>query len=187
MAGMAIEIYLIPHYLAPFTAAFYALGLQSMRHLRLWKPDGRAAGLALVRLIVTLCVMLAGVRLFAEPLHLTAPKWPAGLWVWEWYGPSHFGTERAQIEAKLEQLPGKQLVIVRYSPEHYRVPLEEWVYNAADIDHSKVIWARDMDSANNLELIQHYADRTVWLVQPDLQPITMSPYYMFKPAIALSQ
>ena len=27
MAGMAIEIFMIPHYLAPFTAAFYAIGL----------------------------------------------------------------------------------------------------------------------------------------------------------------
>ena len=27
----------IPYYLAPFTAAFYALGLQAMRHLRLWR------------------------------------------------------------------------------------------------------------------------------------------------------
>jgi hypothetical protein len=174
MAGMAIEIYLIPHYLAPYTAVFYAIGLQAMRHLRLWKPDGRSAGRALVRIMVTLCFALAGLRLYANPLRLTAPEWPVGLWVWQWYGPDHSGMERARIAERLEQLPEKQLAIVRYSPQHY--PLNEWVYNAADIDGAKVIWAREMDVANNQELIHYYHTRKVWLVQPDTQPASISPY-----------
>jgi hypothetical protein len=56
-------------------------------------------------------------------------------------GPDHFGTERARVEADLKQLPGKQLVIVRNSTRHN--PLDEWVYNAADIDVSEIVWARD--------------------------------------------
>jgi len=39
-----------------------------------------------------------------------------------------------------------------------------------------VIWAREMDAANNLDLIHHYPDRQVWLMQPDLQPAAISPY-----------
>ena len=46
-------------------------------------------------------------------------------------------------------------------------PFDEWVYNSADIDGSKVVWARDMDAADNLELIRYYTDRKVWLVEPD--------------------
>ena len=180
IAGLAIEIYLIPHYLAPFIAAFYAIGLQAMRHLRVWKPEGRTFGLTWVRLTVALCVALAGLRVFADPLHLTPPKWPPSEWLWSWYGPGHFGTERSRIETELESFPGKQLVIVRYSHEHY--PYEEWVYNAADIDGSKVIWAREMDAANNLELIHYYPDRKVWLVQPDSLPPTVSPYQPQPPA-----
>jgi hypothetical protein len=65
-------------------------------------------------------------------------------------------------------MPGKQLVIVRYSPDHNS--LDEWVYNAADIDGAKVIWAREMNAANDFELIDHYKDRKVWLVQPDTEP-----------------
>jgi hypothetical protein len=42
---MTIQVFLLPHYFAPFTAAFDAIGLQAMRHLRLWKPQGRQAGL----------------------------------------------------------------------------------------------------------------------------------------------
>jgi hypothetical protein len=176
MAGMMIGIFLIPHYLAPFTAAFYALGLQAMRHLRAWKPEGKPGGLALVRLLVTICVAMAGLRAFAEPLHLIPPEWPGGIWINSWVGPGRFGGERARVEARLEQLPGSQLAIVRYSPVHE--PMDEWVYNAANIDSSKVIWAREMDAANNLDLIRYYKDRQVWLVQPDAQPAKVSPYAM---------
>jgi hypothetical protein len=173
MAGQLVEVFFFAHYLAPFTAAFYAIGLQAMRHLRLWSPGGKPVGMTLTRLIVTLCVVLAGVRLGAKPLHLYLPVWP-GAWASEWYGSDvHSGIERAQIESRLEQMPGKQLVIVRYSLDHNS--LDEWVYNTADIDSAKVIWAREMDSANDLELIDHYKDRKVWLVQPDTQP-KATPY-----------
>ena len=116
-AGMAIEIYLLPHYVAPFTAAFYAIGLQAMRHLRLWKPEGKPVGLAMVRLTVTVCVLMAGLRIFAEPCILRHSEWPPSNWNFTWFGPQHFGVERAQIEARLDQLPGGQLVIVRYWAE----------------------------------------------------------------------
>lgn len=61
-------------------------------------------------------------------------------------------------------------------PAKFRSTLDEWVYNAADIDHAKVIWAREMGSASDLELIHYYSDRTVWLVQPDLPGAELAPY-----------
>ena len=173
-AGLSIEIYMLPHYLAPFTVAFYAIGLQAMRHLRLWRPEGRRAGLAMVRLSVALCCLMAGLRLCAAPLNLLPAEWPPYHWNFPWYGPAHYGTDRARIEAQLQQLPGKELVIVRYTPEHN--PLDEWVYNAADIDGSKVVWAREMDAVDNLELFHYYPDRKVWLAEPDAQPASVSPY-----------
>ena len=78
------------------------------------------------------------------------------------------------MERQLEQLPGGQIAIVRYSSDHN--PQDEWVYNAADIDQSKVIWAREMDRTSNQELFQYYRDRKVWLVQPDKRPIDISPF-----------
>ena len=179
-AGMAIEIYLLPHYVAPFTAAFYAIGLQAMRHLRLWKPEGKRVGLTLARMTVTVCVIMACLRVFAEPLHIAQSEWPPSGWNFTWFGPQHFGTERAQIEAWLEQQPGGQLVIVRYWGNHY--PFDEWVYNQADIDHSKVIWARNANGAGNLELIHHYGNRKIWLAEPDAMPARITPYPMPEPA-----
>ncbi|MGA3047592.1 MAG: hypothetical protein ABSD67_13250 [Terracidiphilus sp.] len=174
MVGMGIEIYFIPHYVATFTVLFYAVGLQAMRHLRMMGTVERPAGTAIVRLTVVVCVLMAGVRLFDVPLKIAPEEWPVSHWVWQWYGPDHFGTERARIQAELEQLPGNQMVIVRYAPTHYI--LDEWVYNRADIDHSKVVWAREMDATNNEKLINYYRDRKVWLVEPDTSPARVSPY-----------
>jgi hypothetical protein len=174
IAGQLIEIYLVPHYVAPFTAAFYAIGLQAMRHLRFWTPGDQPVGIALVRLTIMLCIFLAGVRLCAEPLRLDLPLWPVG-WTFEWYGHRfESGAERARIAADLAKQPEKALVFVRYSPDHQ--PSNEWVYNAANIDSSKVIWAREMEEAENLQLIHYYKDRTVWLVQPDSKPASLSLY-----------
>jgi hypothetical protein len=172
--GMAIEIFLIAHYLAPFTAAFYAIGLQAMRHLRVWRPGDAPVGKAMVRLTVVNCVLLAALRPFAGPLHIALAEWPASNWTDRWYGPDHFGTERVRVQRDFERMPGKQLVLVRYSDKHN--PLDEWVYNAADIDDAKVVWAREMDSNDNRELIRYYPDRTVWLVQPDSLPAIVSQW-----------
>src|ERR1035438_8420766 len=95
-----------------------------MRHLRLWKPEGRPMGLTWVRLTVCICIAMTGLRLFADPLHIAPPKWPPGEWVSEWYGPGYFGVERARIAAQLEGLPGKQLVIVRYRSEEHTSELQ---------------------------------------------------------------
>jgi hypothetical protein len=172
-AGMAIEIFFLPHYVAPFTAAFYAIGLQAMRHLRVWNPHGQPLGVTWVRLSVTVCIFMTVLRLYARPLHLPLPEWPS-TWNLTWYGPDHFGVERTRTEAELSRIPGKQLAIVRYSPSHN--PYEEWVYNAADVDASKVVWARDMDAASNQEIIRYYSDRQVWLVQPDFPTPRVSLY-----------
>jgi len=173
-AGMVIEVFLLSHYIAPFTVAFYAIGLQGMRHLRLWKAEGKPVGLMLVRSTVVVCIALACLRIAADPLKIAPSEWPASNWNFTWIGPRHFGVERARIEAQLRRLPGGQLVIVHYSPDHD--PFDEWVYNAPDIDGSKVVWARDAGAANNLELIRYYRDRTVWLAEPDTVPARITPY-----------
>ncbi len=179
MAGMLIEIFLIPHYLAPFTAAFYAIGLQAMRHLRLWSPEGKPVGTALVRLSVFLCFVLVVARAFASPMGFKVPEWPSDNWEVTWYGPDHYGTERAQVETGLEQLQGKQLVFVRESPN--RDAQDIWVYNEANIDASKVVWAWDMDAANNRELTQYYSDRKAWLIDLNTEPATVSAYTVSAP------
>jgi hypothetical protein len=119
---------------------------------------------------------MAGLRVLAEPMHFAPGEFPPSNWNFTWFGPRHWGVERAETEANLEQQSGEQLVIVRYFPGHE--PMDEWVYNWPDIDHSKVVWARDMGAEENLKLIQYYRDRAVWLVEPDARPVRVSPYAM---------
>lgn len=173
--GMFIVVFLLPHYYAPFTAAFYLLGLQCLRHLRAWRPGQLRVGISMARFAVASCVVLAAIRVWADPLHIHYASWPGKtFWVLNWYGPGVFGQERDKVESSLERLPGQQLVIVRYAKDHD--PIKEWVYNLADIDHSKVVWAREMDTRNNENLLRYYKDRKAWLVQPDMQPAAITPY-----------
>jgi hypothetical protein len=174
IAGASMEIFFIPYYLGVYVAAFYVLGLQAMRHLRLWRPGDNPVGLALVRFTVVLCILLGVIRVFAGPLHIGLAQNKGGEWAAEWYGPGPWGAARARIEDTLDQMPGGQLAIVHYSPGHD--PTDEWVYNTAGINNSRVIWARDMGPAQNLDLIHFYKNRTVWLVQPDQNPAEVTPY-----------
>lgn len=173
-AGMTIEIYLFPHYLAPFTAAFYAIGLQSMRHLYVWAPGNQPVGRAITHSIVAICVMMAGLRPFNQQLHCPVPERPVSVWIVNWFGPDHFITQRSTVENQLKQIPGGQLAIVRYAPDHD--PIDEWVFNSSNIDSSKVIWARAMDTESDLELIHYYSQRKAWLVQPDSPSQELIPY-----------
>jgi hypothetical protein len=174
LVGMMTESFFIPHYIAPFTAAIYALGLQAMRHLRVWSPDRTRdrttpAGMTMVRLIVSVCVLLAAAQILsASPRSTMDPAQP--------------GSARAQIQTRLEQLPGRQLVFVRYLPTHD--PTDDWIYNRAGLDHSKVIWAWDMGSADNLELMRYYPDRKAWLAEPDTIPVKLVPYSVLAPNFA---
>ncbi|MFC5863801.1 hypothetical protein ACFPT7_15945 [Acidicapsa dinghuensis] len=172
--GMVIQVYTITHYVAAFTASFYAIGLQAMRHLRQWRPEKKPVGLLITRLCVSICLVLTVVRVLAVPLGIPEPAWPVIKWNPMWYGPGHFGTERAAIADELENQPGKQLAIV-YRGSRRNV-LDEWVYNGADIDSQKVIWARAMSPGDNSELIRYYKDRRVWLVNADDLPATVTPY-----------
>jgi hypothetical protein len=52
----------------------------------------------------------------------------------------------------------------------------EWVYNDADIDRSKVVWARDMGIDANQELVAYFSDRNVWFIEGDAPAPRLAPY-----------
>jgi hypothetical protein len=74
--------------------------------------------------------------------------------------------QRAAIEAKLQQLPGKHLVLVKYGPDHN--VNQEWVYNGADLTNGKVLWARgERDEWNHRLQSETGAARYVWHLDVD--------------------
>jgi len=95
-----------------------------------------------------------------------------------WYGRSFFDqpapARRAAIDRQLAQSSGQQLVFVRYWPQH--IFQDEWVYNAADIDHARVVWARDLGSSEDQKLMRYYPGRSAWLLEPDAMPPKLTRY-----------
>jgi hypothetical protein len=117
---------------------------------------------------------MAGIRPFDKQLNCAVPERPVSTWICNWFGPDHFVTQRSIVEQQLEGMQGQQLAIVRYSPDHD--PIDEWVFNGADLDGSKVIWARAMDSESDQQLMRYYGGRQAWLIQPDDANAEVTPY-----------
>ena len=88
--------------------------------------------------------------------------------------PKASGAERARILDQLRSIPGNHLAIVRYKLGHDTG--DEWVYNHADIDGARVVWAREMDPTSNRALLRYFHDRRAWLVEPDQSPARISEY-----------
>jgi hypothetical protein len=145
-AGLVLVAIFVPHYAAPFTATTFALALQGLRHVRRWTSRGAASGVKLSRAVVLCAIAFAPFHKLGNDLHPTLGN-------------------RARIETRLDSMPGAQLVVIRYSARHD--PHEEWVYNRADIDHAKVIWAREIPGVSMQPLLDYFRDRRVWLVEPD--------------------
>jgi len=82
--------------------------------------------------------------------------------------------ERQAVAERLHSMGGRHLLIVHYEPGHD--PLKEYVFNAADIDGSEIVWAHDMGEARNAELCRYFHARQVWLLEPDRQPPRLTPY-----------
>lgn len=147
-----------PHYFAPAVAALPLLVVQGLRQLRQWSWHGLPMGRMLVSSLVVAQLVMC---LLLISLYLIRPS-------------QGFGQQRASFLRQLEQRPGKHLVIVRYGRQH--IVHEEWVFNAADIDGAKVVWAREMGPAENARLLAYFKDRRVWLLMPDASPPKLIAY-----------
>jgi hypothetical protein len=74
----------------------------------------------------------------------------------------------------LQNAPGEHLIFVRYEKAHD--PHKEWVYNSADIDGSKVVWAHDMGEEQNQVLLRYFKARQAWELDADQIPPKVAPY-----------
>ncbi|HEY6337410.1 MAG TPA: hypothetical protein VIW68_02850 [Candidatus Sulfotelmatobacter sp.] len=162
-AGTLLEIWTGAHYVAAATGLFFLLLMQCIRHLRLWRWSGKPVGAALARAVPAILVAMICLRLCAVAAGTAIEQpWPRG------------NLKRAAILHRLESTPGQHLIIVRYGPEHGSHI--EWVYNHADIDSARVVWARDMGEQQNQELAQYFSKRQVWLLYADDSPPRLVPY-----------
>lgn len=166
--GLIAETFVQPHYSAPFIAVIILIALQSMRYLRLWRWRGWRIGRVLFAASLVMClVTFVG---FWKDSVLQARLDEAG-----------WSAQRARLLEGLRQDGNRHLILVRYAPDHS--PHNEWVYNDADIENAKVVWAREMDSTQNQELISYFRDRRVWFLEADATFPQLSLYLETTPAL----
>jgi hypothetical protein len=146
------------HYAGALVATIFALVTQGMRHIRRWEAWGRPLGIGITRVMVVFVIFLAP---FNNDHKTRFDNWePIEL--------------RAEFADQLQSLPGKHLVIVHYSTQH--IAAREWVYNGADIDSSKVVWAREIPGVDIQPLLEYFRGRQIWLAEPDASPPSLSAY-----------
>ncbi|MGB6198153.1 MAG: hypothetical protein WA871_01225 [Candidatus Acidiferrales bacterium] len=160
LAGLLAVVWFWPHYAAPLLATTFALLVQCLRHVRRVHIRGWAVGVGLSRAVVLMSLAsLVGPSFSADSVP---------------YEVNEKSIRRDVVESQLASTPGQDLVIVRYSPDHD--PTNEWVYNRADIDAAKIVWAREIPGVDIRPLLDYFRGRTVWLAQPDTAPTQLIPY-----------
>jgi hypothetical protein len=148
--GDAFYPYFYPHYIAAVTCLFLLISVKALEQLSRFSRDA-------AMFVLLLCV--------AHFLFF--------------YGMGLSGTDtadpegRAAIRDRLIKLPGKQLVFVRYWPQHGAT---EWIQNAADIDAAKIVWAIDLGDEEDAALRRYYPERKVWILEPDSHPARLTAY-----------
>jgi hypothetical protein len=157
-AGILLEKSIWMHYFSPAAGLMLVLVLYGLQYLRAARVRGVRLGTYALVIVAGISLTYTGFGIASEILY--AP-------------PSAFAASRREVNQRLEAAGGRHLVIVRYTPQHSIH--DEWVYNHADIDSSAIVWARDMGTERNRELLEYYQGRKIWLLQPDLTP-PLVPY-----------
>ncbi len=163
-----------PHYIAAVTCLFILVAVTGLERIARWRTWEHPVGLEIAAVIVFLCcahfTFWYGMQAAAEsPFSLAARQYET------WYSINQLNPAlRIAVSRALARIPGKLLVFVRYEPNH--IFQNEWVYNVADIDSARVVWARDLGPDENAKLLRYYPKRKALLFDPDLRPPEMGIY-----------
>ena len=130
-----------PHYFAPIACLFYVLQISGLRSWQLLSKRNRLFSIVVPTVTIYSIACLVTISfLLCKPV--TRSK-------------------RIQIEQRLWADSNKHLVFVDYS--NFSNVHAEFVYNRADIDNAKIVWAHKLTLKENEELISYYGDtRRVW-------------------------
>jgi hypothetical protein len=168
LAGLLIQAWLPhAHYAAPILCVVIATVLYGLRLLRTWKPRGIPAGVAISRAVVLVILVWSFFPLAQRVIN-----------PWLLNDKAFFHTlpqvDRARLIAQLERIPGQHLVIVH---NHLSATgSHDWIYNEPDIDHARIVFARDMGPEMNQELLDYFRNRHIWLVDQDDGIMRLTPY-----------
>jgi len=159
--------YFYPHYVAALTCLFVLASVAALEFLSRW-PAGYEAARLILFLALAHFLFWYGMFCGNQTMLLAAGRYDTADFI-DYGDPEG----RIAINDELAGQAGKHLVFVRYGPQHM---FHEWIHNAAEIDAADVVWALDLGYSENQKLIEYYATRRVWLVEPDARPPRLSPY-----------
>ena len=162
-AGAAWDARLFPHYAAPATALVYILAASSLRAIRNAWPGNFAERRYLAWGILGLFAVTTAMGILTpENRNLFGPV------------DFHIRAKHASVLEQIERYPGQHLVLVRYGTRHDMY--EELVFNQADLDRARVVWARSLGPEKDRRLIHHFSTRQVWMLEDDGDlKLTLSP------------
>ena len=172
-AAILLEGAASPHYLAPAAAVLIAILVECCRHLQ-------AARIRILPLLPVVMALVLALRIGAEQ---TGLPYTQKLNFQTWCCRVEGNRNKPHIMAELAKTPGNHLVFVKPKTDSHN--LFQWIYNDADIDGSRFVWARDLGDAENAQLAASMAGRSVWLVDPNVEPATLTAYDPATPKTAL--
>jgi hypothetical protein len=153
--GFLTETWLQAHYVAVVCGILYLMLLNGLR----WMHAGarhNVIWLKLLRGTLAAVIVMFFVRLVVVPMNTL---------------PSNWASQTADIPGyqditrMMEAKPGRQLVVVRYRPDHFWG--YSWINNGYDIPSQHVVWARDTEPLeSNLPLLCEFKDRQAWSLTP---------------------
>ena len=153
--GIMLETYNNLHYFAPIVPLNYYFIMQAVR---LWRRHNPRIGKCIIYGLPLLAIAALSVHV-SQTLRHRDELTPQ--------------LQRARFLARLKQQDGRHLILVKYGPNHSYD--REWVYNEADIDGSKVVWARAMDVNEDCKLARYFKDRTIWSLEIDHDEAPIKP------------
>jgi len=161
--GLFFETWYIPHYGAPLMAAVLVTQIYSL--FLIARSKAGTARIGRVAAVLLTLFLFSRPPLLQTTFHFLADKdFKYTGTIYEAYKETG---AKENIERKLNSLAGAHVVIVRRSPS--RISEYEWVYNSADIDGQKIIWAQDLGAEKNSRLFRYYAGRQFWLCEPEAE------------------
>ena len=171
--GTNLFPYLLLHYLAAVTCLFVLVSVVGLRQLSLVRIRNAAVGgeIALVLIVLSLAEFLGwyALHLFENPALYPVLQYET------WDSINHENPQRRiAVKRQLAAIGGRLLVFVRYSAHH--IYQNEWVWNEADIDRARIVFARDLGPEEDDKLIRYYPNRKLLLLEPDAAVPQLTAY-----------
>ena len=152
--ALFLSVHSMPHYFSIAIVVVYLFAMEGLRYLWDQQRDGDRA------FAVAVCLTVLVVSLTRETGSSVL------------FSKFAFRDARREIAQRLQNEPGKQMVLVTYDLDRHS-PFNELVQNSAELSSQKIIWARSKGAGKDVDLCRAYPDRVFWSATTDDTDISL--------------